>query len=327
MFLEQMHYVMGLLPGELPYEEYISCAKELEILKKNESNHYMTYWEVMCHYLICMDTRGTRHRGMSFPNWAGYLFPSGKTGSKTFELHGIMQDDVVQARILRYKGSITYICDEDDGGFYCNTEFSNYHWQERPPISNKAFVTSFLMIWLKRCILPSPPNEVIQMEAIWPAVCLAFGKPLALVPTMVANIQRRPRRLTSEFCAYVQDGRTPNLWVEVAYTYLVTWFVLHCYTLMMTTGRADLTTPFIERLAECTWRRQYLFNVWKAVRQESSYIICARHPVFSPAMYNKMLRDSRGEDGYTLLLAETFSWLVSIQLSYLIYWLIGECII
>lgn len=66
--MEVMHYVMGLPLGKLPYEEYIPCDKELEISKKEVLELYMTYWEVMYHYLICTETRAMRHGGVSCLN-------------------------------------------------------------------------------------------------------------------------------------------------------------------------------------------------------------------------------------------------------------------
>lgn len=163
------------------------------------------------------------------------------------------------------------------------------------------------------------------MEAIWPVVSRGFSVPLSPMPTVVANIQSGQRKSIFEFYAGASDSWMPNPQVELAYTYLVAQLVLHCYTLMTTPGIANPISPILQRLAECTQRHQYLFNVHKAVRLESSYIVCAHHLGISLAMYNKALRDSKSEDGYTLLSAEAFSWLISIRPGYLVYRLAGEC--
>lgn len=43
MPLEEMHFVMGLPPGEFPYKEYIPWEEELNNLKQREAELYETY--------------------------------------------------------------------------------------------------------------------------------------------------------------------------------------------------------------------------------------------------------------------------------------------
>jgi len=84
--------------------------------------------------------------------------------------------------------------------------------------------------------VPTLPHEVIVVNVVYPAVLLAFGQSIALLPTMVGCIQSRLRALTMTFCkveALVDDDgnvlidqhseevKVPNPRVEFSYTYLV----------------------------------------------------------------------------------------------------------
>ena len=56
------------------------------------------------------------------------------------------------------------------------------------------------MLWLKRCLVPTLPYGVIVADVVYPAVLLAHGKSIALLPAMVAGIQSGLRALTKSFC-------------------------------------------------------------------------------------------------------------------------------
>jgi len=93
------------------------------------------------------------------------------------------------------------------------------------------------MLWLKRCVVPTLPHEVIVVDVVYPAVLLAHGKSIALFPAMVAGIQSGLRALAKSFCQVevivdaedhsVTDSngrplvKTPNPRVELPYTYLM----------------------------------------------------------------------------------------------------------
>ena len=48
--LRELHEVSGLVMGDAPYEEYVPTSEELHLLKKENSQVYETYWEVLCHF-------------------------------------------------------------------------------------------------------------------------------------------------------------------------------------------------------------------------------------------------------------------------------------
>jgi len=93
------------------------------------------------------------------------------------------------------------------------------------------------MLWIKRCVVPTLPHEVIIADVVYPAVLPANRKSIALLPTMVAGIQSGLRALAK--CFYqveaivdaevhpVTDSnghplvKTPSLRVELPYTYLM----------------------------------------------------------------------------------------------------------
>ena len=126
--------------------------------------------------------------------------------------------------------------------------FESFHHQARIPISDRALLAGFLMLWLKRCVVPTLPHEVIVADIVYPAVLLAYGSPIALLPAMTAGIQSGLRALTQTFCeagkAVDSHGKPivdsegkptvkrPNPRVELPYTYLMAWYVMHCPSLM-----------------------------------------------------------------------------------------------
>jgi len=129
------------------------------------------------------------------------------------------------------------ILEEDDGIYEKSDKFKSFHQQAKHSMSQKALLASFLLVWLKKCAVPSPPHNGILPWVLLPAVQLVHGKPLGLFLAMVCGIQRGLRALTEAFCLppatkrgkgsiLPHDG--PNPRVEMPYTYLMAWFALHC---------------------------------------------------------------------------------------------------
>ena len=75
----------GLPAGEFPYEEHVPPSAELELLKVQDPELYSTYWEVLCHFFICGESKGLGRGGVVFSTWAEYLFP-GVGADRTQEL-------------------------------------------------------------------------------------------------------------------------------------------------------------------------------------------------------------------------------------------------
>jgi len=60
--LHEMYEVLGVVMGDIPYEEYVPSAEELHMMKESAPLVYATYWEVLCHFYICADTTSLRFR-------------------------------------------------------------------------------------------------------------------------------------------------------------------------------------------------------------------------------------------------------------------------
>jgi len=61
-------------------------------------------------------------------------------------------------------------------------------------------LAGFLMLWLKQCVVPMLPHEVIIANVVYLAVLLAYGKSIALLPMMAARIQSGLCALANSFC-------------------------------------------------------------------------------------------------------------------------------
>ena len=72
--------------------------------------------------------------------------------------------------------------------FRPGTVFESFHHQVKTPISNRALLAGFLMLWLKRCVVLTLLNEVVMADVVYPTVLLAFGWGISLLPMMVGCI-------------------------------------------------------------------------------------------------------------------------------------------
>lgn len=68
------------------------------------------------------------------------------------------------------------------------------------PISDRGLIVGFLMLWLKRCVIPSLPHDAIAIEVVYSVILLAHGKPLGLLLAIVCKIQSDFWKLGTEFC-------------------------------------------------------------------------------------------------------------------------------
>ena len=96
-------------------------------------------------------------------------------------------DEEIAERINASASSYTTESNEDT--FKPDTIFESFHHQAQVPISDRALLVGFLMLWLKRCVVSTLPHEVIIADVVYPTVLLAYGRSIALLPAMVAGIQ------------------------------------------------------------------------------------------------------------------------------------------
>src|SRR4051812_8417607 len=112
---------------------------------------------------------------------------------------------------------------------------------------SQARFSGFLSIWLAKCVVPT--WEAVTVGVLLPATRLACGVRISLVPAIIANIQHGLREVAA---SYLKDSSKPPR-ARLAYTYLVSWYVLHCPALMTPMPSLDLATPFVESVAACSW--------------------------------------------------------------------------
>ena len=76
----------------------------------------------------------------------------------------------------------SYVTESSEDTFKPDTVFDSFHHQAKIPISDRALLAGFLMLWLKQCIVPALPYEVIVADVVYPAVSLFMIGPSVCFP-------------------------------------------------------------------------------------------------------------------------------------------------
>lgn len=111
--------------------------------------------------------------------------------------HEGLSDDAIQERISEL-GATSYVTESDEEGFKVGTQFESFYYQARHWISDRGLIIGFLMLWFKRCVVPSLPKEAIAIDVVYPTVLLAHSRSLRLLPTMFCSLYDL-RELHSKF--------------------------------------------------------------------------------------------------------------------------------
>lgn len=114
-------------------------------------------------------------------------------------------------------------------------------------MSDRARLAMFLSLWLKKYIVSTP--DIIAAGMILLAVCLTYEVLIALVPAVSVNIQSVLQHIVASFLAFLKQ----NPRIKLAYTYIVTWYALHCPALMTPMPPHNAAGPLIQHLAESSW--------------------------------------------------------------------------
>ena len=104
----------------------------------------------------------------------------------------------------------SYTTESSEDTFKSDTVFESFHHQARILMSDRALLVGFLMLWLKRCVVPTLPHEAIVADVVYPAVLLTHEKSIALFLAMVAGIQSELHALTKSSAKWKQ------LWTQRA---------------------------------------------------------------------------------------------------------------
>lgn len=130
------------------------------------------------------------------------------------------------------------------------------------------------MIWLKKCVAPSHPHEVVLPIVVVPATQLVGHRPITLLLAMMANIHYGLGQLVIEFLKAAS-----NPCVELPYSYLMVWFVLHCPALMEPPQAA--IGSFMLKLEDLAWTHEYHYNIRWILRNPSAYEMFCVCPLFA----------------------------------------------
>ena len=256
--LHKMYEVLGLMIGDTAYEAYVPSTEELHLLKKRDPLVYETYLEVLCHFHICGQVTRWRSRRIKHMSWETYLFSGVNKATPMFRLAPSTNEEIFE-RISASTNSYTTESNEDT--FKPDTVFESFHYQARILMSDRALLVGFLMLWLKRCVVPTLSHEVIVVNVVSPAVLLAYGKSIALLLAMMAGILSGLYVLAKSFYQVeaivdaeghpVTDSngrplvKTISPRVKLPYTYLMAWYIMHCPSLMTAVSASEDFTPYV----------------------------------------------------------------------------------
>src|SRR3954470_12019544 len=169
-----MQHVSGLPAGEFPYEEYVPPSAELELLKTQDPELYSTYWEVLCHFFICRESKGRGRGGVVFSTWAEYLFP----GIGADRVQGLTVLSEHKARQLALESKVTL--KEPVASSSSGAPPRNFCYFGKRPMTSRARLAGFLSIWLGKGVVP--PREAATVGVLLPAARLTCRVKIALVP-------------------------------------------------------------------------------------------------------------------------------------------------
>jgi len=152
-------------------------------------------------------------------SWVSYLFNNINDKSNPVSRLPPSTNEKIAERISTSISLYTMESNEDT--FKPNTVLEIFHHHAKIPISNNALLARFLTLWLKRCVVPTLPHEVIVANMVYPAVLLEHGRVISPLQEMVASIQSGLRVLTKSLCQVeavvdsqgrqvVDSKRTPN---------------------------------------------------------------------------------------------------------------------
>ena len=119
--------------------------------------------------------------------------------------------------------------------------------------------------------------------------------------------------------ALFTTNQVPNPRVELPYTYLVAWHVMHCPSLMTVMYILEDFVPFLQKLERSSWQHTYIFYIRRAIQSDSNYQLVRCLPDIQDTSYGERFMDIVGPDGYTTLSTGIFFWLTNIRPGYLIF--------
>lgn len=114
--------------------------------------------------------------------------------------------------------------------FLWGTMLLSYHSWAARDLSPTTVLSTYITLWLKRCIVPSLPREGILVRVLYPAIQLVCGFPLGLLLAMICRLQHGLRLI---FEAFLNEPN-PNPCIDLPYTYLMARFISYSQGLIPT---------------------------------------------------------------------------------------------
>ncbi|ONK58027.1 uncharacterized protein A4U43_C09F7150 [Asparagus officinalis] len=266
----EMHKVSGLQFGDIPYQEYFPSNQELQKLKTHKPARYDTLWELTCHYQIALAGANPVARKkspqISLKQFSCYLFKNlEKTGEAICELKPLARSEIV--KLIKKCDARSYTIASAQDRFCTGTKFRTFLLQAEKSIHPKTLLAGYIALWLKKCVVPYQTSDALPIEVLFPAVQLAHGRSLSLLPAMIVGIHRGLRQLTTTFTQTeeIPSVKIPMPKTEFPYTYLMGWLVLHRPDLMSPPKSADLSTPLLQLYEECKWPTRTFSDIRKSL--------------------------------------------------------------
>ncbi|ONK67075.1 uncharacterized protein A4U43_C06F15400 [Asparagus officinalis] len=289
--LHEMHKISGLPMGNMIYQEYFPSNKELQQLKSRTPNRYNTFWDLAYHYHIALAV------------------------SEVNEL-------------IKKSNAQSYTTAGIEDGFAVGTMFQTFLWHGVKPIRPMTLLAGYLALWLKKCVVPYQSSDVLSPEVLFPAVLLAHRKNLCLLLAMTAGIYRGLRQVVSGF---MQENTPPTqiplTKVELPYTYLMAWLVLHQSDMMWAPTSVDPSLPFLQIIDNCKWKGRGFADVRKQLQNHKCWVFPTCFLRFSGQYSDSLIDVEKPGTGRTFLDSGCFDWLVNIRPGYVIFHVRNHCYI
>ncbi|ONK56022.1 uncharacterized protein A4U43_C10F3330 [Asparagus officinalis] len=204
---------------------------------------------------------------ISLKQFSCYLFKNlEKTGETICELEPLARSEI--DKLIKKCDARSYTIASAQDRFCAGTKFRTFLLQAEKSIHPKTLLAGYIALWFKKCVVPYQTSDALPIEVLFPAVQLAYGKNLSLLPAMITGIHRGLRQLTTTFTQTdeIPSVKIPMPKTEFPYTYLIGWLVLHRPDLMSPPKSADLSTPLLQLYEECKWPTRTFSDIRKSLR-------------------------------------------------------------
>ncbi|ONK72726.1 uncharacterized protein A4U43_C04F22500 [Asparagus officinalis] len=177
------------------------------------------------------------------------------SGEAIYELMPLTPLEVNE--LINKSNAQSYTTARVEGDFAAGTKFQTFLWQTLKPIRPMMLLAGYLAIWLKKCVVSYQSADVLPLEVLYPTVLLTHQKNLSLLTVMTTDIHRGLCQIVSAFTQGEgkPSAQIPLTKVELPYTYLMAWFILHCSDMMSSPTSTNPSVPFLRFIENCKMER------------------------------------------------------------------------